>query len=259
MAPIARTADPVIQAEAPLPGHHRHPVQALGSGLEAGCGRGIALQRPTGRPGGLFVAPERGRQLGKLLRHRIQPSTELRLLRRGYLQSGADRAQLPATEVQPEGLHLGLEAVVALVRVGLAAQRSHPAALLTEDVLEAGDVQLGLFQPPLRSIAPQPMLDDTSRLLDHGTMLLGAGVEDLPDATLADDHVLVTADAAVGEQLLDVQQPASCSVDQVLGCAVAVQAAGERHLGEVERQQALPVVECERYLGPGVGGASRRP
>ena len=38
--------------------------------------------------------------------------------------------------------------------------------------------------------------------------VLGAGVEHGVDLALADDDVLLAADAGVGEQLLDVEQPA---------------------------------------------------
>ena len=65
----------------------------------------------------------------------------------------------------------------------------------------------------------------------------GAGVEHRVELALADDHVLLAADAGVGEQLLDVEQPARHAVDRVLGLAGAEQRAGDRHLGELDRQQ----------------------
>ena len=47
----------------------------------------------------------------------------------------------------------------------------------------------------------------------------GAGVEDGVDLALGDDHVLLAADAGVGQQLLDVEQPARHAVDGVLAVA----------------------------------------
>ena len=65
--------------------------------------------------------------------------------------------------------------------------------------------------------------------------LLGPGVEHGVDLALADDHVLLAADAAVGQQLLDVEQPARHAVDGVLAVAGAEQRAGDRDLGELDR------------------------
>ena len=49
--------------------------------------------------------------------------------------------------------------------------------------------------------------------------LLGPGVEHRVDLALADDHVLLAADAGVGQQFLDVEQPAGHAVDRVLAVA----------------------------------------
>ena len=79
--------------------------------------------------------------------------------------------------------------------------------------------------------------------------VLGRAVEHRVELALADDHVLLAADAGVGEQLLDVEQPARRAVDLVLGVAVAEQRARDRDLGELDRQQAGGVVDRERHLG----------
>ena len=75
--------------------------------------------------------------------------------------------------------------------------------------------------------------------------LLGPGVEHGVDLALADDHVLLAADAGVGQQLLDVEQPARHAVDGVLAVAGAEQRAGDRDLGELDRQQPGGVVDGE--------------
>ena len=80
--------------------------------------------------------------------------------------------------------------------------------------------------------------------------LLGAGVEHGVDLALADDHVLLAADAGVGQQLLHVEQAARHAVDGVLAVAGAEQRAADRHLGELDGQQAGRVVDGEADLGP---------
>ena len=76
------------------------------------------------------------------------------------------------------------------------------------------------------------------RLLDDRPAVLGPRVEHRVELALADDDVLLAADAGVGEQLLDVEQPARRAVDLVLGVTGAEQRAGDRDLGELDRQQA---------------------
>ena len=57
------------------------------------------------------------------------------------------------------------------------------------------------------------------------------------ELALADDHVLLAADARVGQQLLDVEQAAGHAVELVLGLTGAEQRAGDRDLGELDREQ----------------------
>ena len=59
-----------------------------------------------------------------------------------------------------------------------------------------------------------------------GPPVLGTRVEHRVELALADDDVLLAADAGVGQQLLDVEQAARRAVDLVLGVAGAEQRAG---------------------------------
>ena len=92
--------------------------------------------------------------------------------------------------------------------VGLALERAELAAHLAEQVLEPGEVALGGGQPALGLLLALAVLQDAGGLLDDQAPLLGPGVEHGVDLALADDHVLLAADAGVGQQLLDVEQPA---------------------------------------------------
>ena len=75
-------------------------------------------------------------------------------------------------------------------------------------------------------------------LLDDRPAILGPRVQHRVELALPDDHVLLAADARVGEQLLDVEQPARRAVDHVLRLAGAEQRAGDRDLGELDREHA---------------------
>ena len=148
---------------------------------------------------------------------------------------------------------------MAARRVGLAFERAQLAAHLAQQVGEAQQVALGRLEPALRLLAALAELEDARRFLDDRPPLLGPRVQHRVELALPDDHVLLAADARVGEQLLDVEQPARRAVDHVLGVAGAEQRAGDRHLGELDRQQPGGVVDRERHLGPAergpVGGA----
>ena len=101
-------------------------------------------------------------------------------------------------------------------RVGLALERPQLPAHLTQQVGEAQQVALGRLEPALGLLAALAELQDARRFLDDRPAVLGPGVEHGVELALADDHVLLAADAGVGEQLLDVEQAARRAVDHVL-------------------------------------------
>ena len=148
--------------------------------------------------------------------------------------------ELPAGEEQAQRAELGDEVAVAAGGVGLALERAELAPHLAEQVAEAGEVALGGGEPALGLLLAPAVLQDAGRLLDDEAALLGPGVEHGVDLALADDDVLLAADAGVGQQLLDVEQPARHAVDGVLAVARAEQRAGDRDLGEVDRAAARP-------------------
>ena len=119
-------------------------------------------------------------------------------------------------------------------------------------------VEVGLHPVELaeRLLLALAVLEDAGGLLDEGAAVLGAAGEDGVELALADDDVHLAADAGVAEQLLDVEQPHLVAVDLVLALAGAVHAAGDRHLGVLDRQRAVGVVDRERHLGAAEGGAA---
>ena len=138
---------------------------------------------------------------------------------------GPQAGDLAAGDVHAQGAELGDELAVAAGGLGLALERAQLAAHLAQQVLHAQQAGLGGVEAALGLLLALAVLQHAGGLLDDRPALLGPGVEHGVDLALADDHVLLAADAGVGEQLLDVEQPARDAVDRVLAVAGAEQRA----------------------------------
>ena len=86
-------------------------------------------------------------------------------------------------------------------------------------------------------------------LLDQQAAVAGLGVDDRLDPALADDRVHLPAHVRVGEHLEHVGEAAAGAVEAVLAVAVALDAAGDRDLGELAGGEALGVVDHDLDLG----------
>src|SRR6202043_2655498 len=91
---------------------------------------------------------------------------------------------------------------------GLPAKRLAPPAELAGQVDEPGQVDLHRVKLAQRLLLALAVLEYAGRLLDDRPPGLGARVQDLVELALADDHVHLAAEAAVGQQVLDVEQAA---------------------------------------------------
>jgi hypothetical protein len=118
-------------------------------------------------------------------------------------------------------------------------------------LLHAGQLAQGL-------LLAAAVLVDAGRLLDGRPAVLGPATEHVLQAVLSEDGVQLAADPGVGQQLLDVEQPAGGAVDGVLALPRAVQQPGDGHLGVLDGQQPGGVVDGEGDLGPAQGAAAAR-
>ncbi len=144
----------------------------------------------------------------------------------------------------PDRAQLVDQATVTTGGVGLALQRRELPAHLAEQVVEPQQVALGGLEPTLGALASLAELQDAGRFFDDGPAVLGPRVEHRVELALPDDDVLLATDAGVGEQLLDVEQPARRAVDLVLGVTGAEERAGDRDLAELDRQQRRRCCRC---------------
>ena len=83
----------------------------------------------------------------------------------------------------------------------------------------------------------------------------GVALQDRVELALADDDVHLPADAGVAEQLLDVEQPDGWPLMAYSEPPLRNMVRRDRHLGVLDRQRAVGVVDGEHHLG----AAQRRP
>ena len=102
------------------------------------------------------------------------------------------------------------------------------------------------------------MATDAGDLLEQRPALLGSQGQRLVDHALADEQEGVVGEVGAVEQVDEVAQADALLVEQVLVLAAAVQPATELQDLEVDRQQAVAVVEDERDVGHALGGALLR-
>ena len=106
--------------------------------------------------------------------------------------------------------------------------------------------RLDLFE---RTLLAALMLGDAGGLLNEGTALLGAALQNRIELALADDGMRILAQSRIVQDVLDVHQAARARVDEVLAFARAVHTAGDGDLVKVDGQHMIRVVEHQRDLG----------
>ena len=141
--------------------------------------------------------------------------------------------------------------------LGLAAERLELAAQLSGEIAQAGEVRLHRLELAEGLLLAAAVLEDAGGLLDEPAPLLGRGLQDAVQPALTDDHVHLATETRVAQQLLHVQQPADAAVDRVLARTVAEERAADRHLGVVDGQRAVAVVDRQLHLGAAERPASR--
>ena len=166
------------------------------------------------------------------------------------VELGAQADEVVGEQPQPRVAQLGLDPGGAAGDLGLPAEGLELAAKLAGEVGDPGQVGLHRVELAQRLFLALAVFEDAGGLFDEAAAILRTGLQHRVELALPDDDVHLAADAGVGEQLLDVEQPGRVAVDLVLAGAVAEHPAGDRDLGVVDRQRVVGVVDGERDLGP---------
>lgn len=102
------------------------------------------------------------------------------------------------------------------------------------------------------------MLENAGGFFDEAAPIFGRRLQNGIETSLPDDHVHLTTEAGIAEQLLQIQEPAAVAVDGVLARSVAEEGSADRHLGVLDRERTVAVVDRQLNLGTTQRAARRR-
>ena len=256
---------PPVSASSSLSRRTRSVGERVGGGqpLDEPPGRDVVVLRAGQRPAwACSAAPSRA--ASRCERSPIAASTSVRRwMSADSSATSCSRVEVELDEVvgeQPQSgvARVGLDDGGPARRLGLAAERPELTPDLAGEVLDPGEVGLHRLELAQRALLALAVLEDAGGLLDEAAALLRRGPQHGVELALADDDVHLAADAAVGEQLLHVEQPARGAVDRVVRAAVAEHGPGDRDLGVVDRQRTVGVVDRQGDLGAAQGRAAGR-
>ena len=139
-----------------------------------------------------------------------------------------------AGEHDPQlGAHFVAQPGIALGLAGLALERVHLPRDFFEDVVDAVEIGLCVFQARLRQTLPRFEFRNASRFFNNVAAVGRTAAQNLSDAPLLDECVRFRPQTRSHEQFLDIAQPAQLSIQQVFAVAAAEQAARHRNLSGV--------------------------
>ena len=218
----------------------------------------LAFER---RPGAEFRG-ERGRRRFRRGKLRQRPIRSRRHRPTVPLGDGQPTGRLVPASVHREHQRSGQLIGGRLARrllLGLGGESPRLRPQFAEDVLDSRKVRLRFDQLLLGSSAPALVAPDTGDLLEERPALLGPERERLVDHPLADEQEGVVGQVRRIEQVDEVAQPDPALVQEVVVLARAIEPPTELEDLEIDREEAIGVIEDERDIGHPLGGPLLRP
>ena len=142
--------------------------------------------------------------------------------------------------------------------IDLTLQRPQLTGNLLIDVAGTGQVLVHRFNLFERTFLATLVFGNAGGLLNEGTALLGAALQNGIELALADDGMRILAQSRIVQDVLNVHQAAWTRVYEVLAFARAVHTTGDSDLVKVDRQHMVRVIEHQRDLGHAHRLARRR-
>ena len=126
---------------------------------------------------------------------------------------------------QPRAQFIAQRAI-ALGFGGLPLERTHLPGDFLENIVDAGEVLLGLLQAKLGQALFGFEAGNAGCLFDNRPAIMRFGAEQLPDTLLSDNRVRLRPQAGTHEDVLNVAEAAELAVEQVFAVSGAEEAAG---------------------------------
>src|SRR5208282_2358635 len=131
------------------------------------------------------------------------------------------------------GAHFVPQPGIALGLAGLALERIHLPRNFLENVVDAIQIRLGVFEPRFGEPLLRLKFCNPRRFFNNGATVRRTAAQNLADAPLLDERVRLRPQAGAHKQFLNVAQPAELSIEQVFAITAAKQAARHRNLSGV--------------------------
>ena len=129
------------------------------------------------------------------------------------------------------------------------------------DVDQSLQIDLGRFEPQFRLVAARMQASDAGCLFEQIAAVGRFGIDDGPDAALADDCRRPSAGRGVGEQDMDVAGPYLSAIDLVIRSLAAIDAPDDLQFVRIVEQRwcaAVTVVQDQSGLRRGCAVADWR-
>ena len=117
----------------------------------------------------------------------------------------------------------------------LATKGLELTANLVDEVLQTGEVCLHRVEFAHRLFFATAVLENSGGLFDKATAIIGCGVENPIELSLADDDVHFSAQPGVTQELLNIEEAARLAVDRVFAGPVSKQGSGNSDFAVVNR------------------------
>ena len=169
----------------------------------------------------------------------------LLLRRRRLLEGLLEQTDLVCVELRPGVAHVCLHRLRLAGDLGLRPERLQLPADLADQVAQPRQVLLHGLELAQRLLLAATVLENAGGLFDVAPAVLRGRLQHVVELALPDDHVHLSAEPRVAQQLLHVEQAHRLAVDRVLAASVSKQRARDLHLGVLDRQRAVGVVDRE--------------
>ena len=147
---------------------------------------------------------------------------------------GVEQVEFVPLEPGVEDFELVENFFVPARLTGLTLQGNDLAFDFFDDVGQAHQILLGVFELAERFFFLVLVFADAGSFLENHAPVVGMGAEDLVNLALCHHRIAGPANAGIHEHLLDVAKPALGFVQQIFAGAVPVHAAGHCDFGEIK-------------------------